>query len=901
MMREESVKNKIDWSKYKREYLVENIKEDYIFFQQITKIEKLILTNTFKNDKERYGCVENDDKFNRLIGVAGERGSGKSSLITTLRHSLKKQQKFENYYVLPIIDPNKLDNHLGILETILSNLYLEVEKKRNELCNPSNDFNEVSRKIVSQLGIVSKLAISKSDLKKGYSNEEILQQYHKQLLFEDDFHELFGDVWSVLKGISREKYKRGYLIILIDDIDLVGNSLVYSMLEDIKKVLSYNVTTIVTYRYTQLLNSIYDSKIKENINLFNQKIIDVNEIQFQTSTYIEKMFLQNQIVKMPLKEEIINLPLRGLFSTEESNYLIQKRFELDDSIIKNIYDAFKIRTLIDLHSIDINERTLYESGFTLRGVVQILEFLYDNLEIIDFNFSSGNLVRNLKKVKDYFSGVADQLLDYNEKKILEKWDLVDAQSKNYIIYKELYYLLFESEQNKLVINNNMEYSVRNLLAINKVEPYNVSLGDVVEIINVFKDNIGYELTKYHFVYTLKIFYSIELLISLSTEIYEIENNNYALQFKLENKDSNLYFGDIEGTKINAYWSTKYYQLTRYKIIPDSVIWFSRNTNKLNLLYTGVSKDLIDIESHFFEKINDENLMENENLKNEQIKEYLSREKKIEFFDKILYTPVAVRGDMQISRLKNINLISSSNVFAKDPHRFRYRHYFLFRFNNLSKLHESDETRVDEITSVKEGIRYPFDPYSYLIKESYLEKAINKFGYLFYSMFDIDIILTKNHDNKKNKPYSDLLKSVNKIVGSILSNKYNLAEKLKNVELKSKVDLFSESEIDFLVNLKEKDERILSDLEMIVLGYKGRLDGYSVDRKNNLIKYAIEEQELGSFVSRRYHQELEIILKMQDKSTSKLNKEEIKAVNEIIEYLQSKLDRFRYSSSNFSED
>ena len=887
--------NQIDWSKYKREYLVENIKEDYIFFQQITKIEKLILTNTSKNDSEKYGCIKNNDKFNRLIGVAGERGSGKSSLITTLRHSLKKQQKFENYYVLPIIDPNKLDNHLGILETILSNLYLEVEKKRNELCNPSNDFNEVSRKIVSQLGIVSKLSISKSDLKKGYSNEEILQQYHKQLLFEDDFHELFGDVWSVLKGMPREKYKRGYLVILIDDIDLMGNSLVYSMLEDIKKVLSYNVTTIVTYRYTQLLNSIYDSKIKENINLFNQKIIDVNEIQLQTSTYIEKMFHQNQIVKMPLKEEIINLPLKGLFSTEESNYLIQKKFVLNNSIIKNIYDAFKIRTLIDLHSIDINERTLYESGFTLRGVVQILEFLYDTLEIIDFNFSGESLVRNLKKVKNYFSGVADQLLNYNEKEILEKWDLVDAQSKNYIIYKELYQLLFKTEQNKLEIKNNMEYSIRNLLAINKVEPYNVSLGDVVEIINVFKDNIGYELTKYHFVYTLKIFYSIELLISLSTEIYKIENGNYILQFKLQNKDSNLYFEDIEDTKINAYWSTKYYQLTRYKIIPDSITWFSRNTNKLNLLYTGVSKDLTDIESHFLKEINEENLI------NEQLKENLSKEERIEFFDKILYTPVAVSGDMQISRLKNINLISSSNAYAKDPHRFRYRHYFLFRFNNLSKLHESDETKVDEITSVKEGIRYPFDPYSYLVKENYLDKAINKYGYLFYSMFDIDIISTKNHDNKKNKPYSDLLKSVNKIVRIVLSNKYNLAEKLKNVESNSKDDLFSESEIDFLVNLKEKDERILSDLEMIILGYKGQLDGYSVERKNNLIKYAIEELDLGSYVSRRYRKELEIFIKMQDKTTSKLNKEEIKAANEIIEYLQSKLDRFRYSSNSFSED
>lgn len=896
--------NRIDWSKYKREYLVKDLKNNYMFIKQIKKIKKIIFDNTSLNDKNHYCYTKNNDKFNRLIGVAGERGSGKSSLLTTLKFNLENEQCFENFYVLPIIDPNKLDNHLGILETILSNLYLEIEKKRSELFSPSNEFNEVSRKIVHQLGIVSKLAISKSDFKKNYSNEEILQQYHKQLLFEDDFHELFGDVWSILKGKSREKYRRGYLVILIDDIDLVGNSLVYSMLEDIKRVLTYNTTTIVTYRHIQLLNSIYDSKIKENLNLFDQKIIDIDEIQIQTSTYIEKMFHQNQIIKMPLKEEILDLQLKELFSKDEFESLIEKGFELNNSIIKNIYSAIKKRTLIDIYSIDINERTLYESGFTLRGVVQFFEFLYEDLEVIKSNSPNKYLIKNLENFKSYFKSVAEQTLDFEEKKIIEKWDLVDAHSKNYIVYKELYFALFGSKGDKLFINKSMEFNVSNLLTINKVEPYNVSLGDVIEILNVFKDSIDYDLPKYHFIYILKIFYSIELLSSLITEIYKFEDGCYKLKNNFVNRDLNFYFENEnnENIKMNMYWSTKYYQITRYKIIPESITWFSKSTNQLNLLYPKINDYSKEINTSI-DEINNENFSNSLEISGEKKKiEELSRNEKLKFLDKILYTSVALGGGIQISRFKNDNLkLNSRSIFEKDPHRFRYRHYFLFRFSSLSKFDESDKTLVDEITSIKEGVRYPFDPYSYLVKESYLADAIEHFNYLFYSLFDIDIILTKNHDNKNNRPYSDLLKSMNKIVANVLPSKYNLARFSGNKKINSKIELFNENEINFLVNIKEKDERKLSELELIILGYSNNLSGYSIERKNNLIKYAIEQIELNSTVARRYRSQLKMIIDTRDKPTSKFTIKEIEAIKDIIDYIQLKLNDIRNSNIRLSED
>lgn len=831
-----STANQINWSKYKHEYVVKDADENYIFKEQFKKLESLIKMN-LKNDTI---CTEDEDIFNRLIGIAGERGSGKSSLLKTLKYSLEKNFEEHNYYVLPIIDPNKLDNQMGILEIILSNLYLALEKKRKVQANPSMVFNEIIRKILKQIGVVTKITIQQGDIRKNFSNEEILEQYHKRLLFEESFHDLFAEIWSVLKDKPKESYKRGYLIVLIDDIDLVNNSLVYTMLENIKKVLSVNVTTIVTYRPMQLINSIYDNKIKENEKLLNYHMIDESEIRLQTATYIEKMIMQNHLVTMPLKEEIIYLSLDQLFMGEDLKKLQNVGFNEKDSVINNIYHIIKKRTLININSLDINERTLYESSFTLRGIIQIFEFLFEDLKPIENSSNKktlefGVLEKNLKMIRKYFISVSDQLLDMEEREILSRWDLVDARSKNYIVYKDVYHrLMEESNLTKKEFNNNEDF--KDLLAINRVEAYNVCLGDVIEIINLYKDNTGTKLSNYHFIYTVKILYSIELLSSLISEVFEHSMDGLRAKFDFVEKDSNYYFkernADVEQSKMNVFWSTKYYNLTRYKIIPETVSWLSQKRDKLSIKY---------------------------NAENDS------------FFDKILYTSVADEGNVKISRFKIADLNSDAYLMKQDPHRFRYRNYFLFRLNKESKLHESDELRNKEHSVVRKNNLYPFDPYSFLVKERYLAKIEEKFNYLFYSLFDVDIILTKNHDNKHGQGYSDLLKSVNEIVSKVLVSDYNLANYINR---NKQENLYSEDDFEFIMHLINKEKAILSeeeliDLEFILLKYKSEEERKKTSKLRNRYfrKYAIAKLNQGTTLENKFKKSLEILKAMGEQKTT----------------------------------
>ena len=41
-----SIDEKIDWSKYKKEYVEKKVTKDYVFYDQIEKIKRIISTNS---------------------------------------------------------------------------------------------------------------------------------------------------------------------------------------------------------------------------------------------------------------------------------------------------------------------------------------------------------------------------------------------------------------------------------------------------------------------------------------------------------------------------------------------------------------------------------------------------------------------------------------------------------------------------------------------------------------------------------------------------------------------------------------------------------------------------------------------------------------------------------------
>ena len=85
-----------------------------------------------------------------IIGIVGERGSGKSSLLRTACKALKS----ERYYVLDVLDPNVFDDSMSILELFISQIY----RKLQEFETDHSDIDEyTSIDLYSRLKQISKI------------------------------------------------------------------------------------------------------------------------------------------------------------------------------------------------------------------------------------------------------------------------------------------------------------------------------------------------------------------------------------------------------------------------------------------------------------------------------------------------------------------------------------------------------------------------------------------------------------------------------------------------------------------------------------------------------------------------------------------------------------------------
>ena len=146
----------IDWSKIKAEYVLSEEdynKNTYLFKEQISNVSQ-ICESFFDS------CGNIKLNVNKTIGIVGERGSGKSSFMGTLRNQLS------DYHVFELVDPSIFDDSLSILELFMSEIYKSV----NEPDSKNTDYNsnlhkqkiEILEQIKNMTGILSNLRIENS-------------------------------------------------------------------------------------------------------------------------------------------------------------------------------------------------------------------------------------------------------------------------------------------------------------------------------------------------------------------------------------------------------------------------------------------------------------------------------------------------------------------------------------------------------------------------------------------------------------------------------------------------------------------------------------------------------------------------------------------------------------------
>ena len=211
------------WSRYNKEFIEKNVESsDYLFKNQYDKVNELL----------NFMSTQNSENINRTIGIEGERGSGKSSLIRTIKSNLGNK-----YLILDVIDPSNFGNQFNILEVFVTSLFKRVNKAVSADLTERYD-RAFFDSFLSVLDTLAKLQL-KADFYKETPDIELLKQFDNRIEFENTIKFLTDESLNYINHVentNRNKYES--IVLLVDDIDLVELSNVYTLLDYTKRFLS---------------------------------------------------------------------------------------------------------------------------------------------------------------------------------------------------------------------------------------------------------------------------------------------------------------------------------------------------------------------------------------------------------------------------------------------------------------------------------------------------------------------------------------------------------------------------------------------------------------------------------------------------------------------------------------
>lgn len=690
-----------------------------IFKDEIERIEKLC---------KEYGFEKNSSN---VISIVGNRGCGKTSLIKAVQKHFNEDKDF---YVTDTIDPSIFDDTLLIPEFFISVLAQKVEKSKE---NSNGEFAEFYKKLNEIMEVISHIKSNKERFYEDNHPSDIVRTIQKRYRFDELLKELMTSFYKAIGKATDTK-----MIVCIDDLDLVSNKYVYRMIEDIQKWLNKNCIIILSFREVQLLNIIQDQFITQNINLIDNNIISISEIRDQAIQFYEKQMPVSRRIYLKGQKEFFNetawdilKPFIAKISDEKKDY---ERTNFHDFMEKLVRD----KVALPLDPVDEKERVhlIYPNG--LREMLAFVRMLDEMPEIRDEdgNVLKENLQQNLKNYQNYVLSRAKANLDDKYYSVLDEWIKTSVENKNYYMCSKLDKLLRdyytsqgENEYGVLV----EKYHNGDLIYIERTEPYNVMLGDVIQFTGVVKRYIPFDEQIMYFCYLIKLLYSISLLNSLMclreddlTENKEapVDLDDFAdaeEQDEDEEEDDDeeeedddddtdfIKFNEDIGRDGDEYClpSNDYSKLVNCKFMPDDYFYAQKDSN------------LVD---HVFVLKKQKNI---EGLK--------------QIVKQICYSRIKNERTWKSARPKNLSE-------RRDFSAFKHMYHDQIIIENEEKSEWNDN----------KDINYMADPLSAVLKKNYLLKSVKQGGYLFYSLFDVDVFMRVTFYNKKSSFIEKIYEKIN---------------------------------------------------------------------------------------------------------------------------------------------
>ena len=332
-----------------------------------------------------------------VIGIFGSRGSGKTSIIFSLREKMVKNQK--NDIILPVISPELIGSNTSILMLVLSMLenhvkILEEYLQNNESCNKDflDRFKLSNRNcgiyrdksaFLEEYNTLLRSCRKTSSLDKYSYDEAIEIQVHEsgmQYKLMDHLNK-FWDMLAFIQKYKSSENKQPLLFIMFDDIDLAPERSMELVLSSYKYFSNPNICIILSAAlktlkqvltcrvYERAIGSDFHSLIQNNY-IHNNNVIDIYGMERASEAAAEYL---NKVIPQSSRFILTN------FDTIDKKQMFRYPLEFNSE-----YNPSKNLSIpLDLLLINI----LNESGFLNEIIIGHKHYKYENFFIRNDNFA----------------------------------------------------------------------------------------------------------------------------------------------------------------------------------------------------------------------------------------------------------------------------------------------------------------------------------------------------------------------------------------------------------------------------------------------------------------------------------------------------------------------------------
>ncbi len=499
-------------------------------------------------------------RHNNIFIFTGDRGSGKTSCLLTVKELLCKKNNRRNRYAefedvtqdlrdklyttefqfFGIIDPIYFDCHHNILDLFMGKLFNEFQQKEQS----SKDFIYERKKDV--------LLRQFSETKRNLS----LLNKTVELSEFDDLEQLCDLSASIAIKQSLDKLVQCYveymytsdtqLVLCIDDIDL-NISEGYEMVEQIRKYLNIKgliilmaikidqLGNVIRIKYSTDFGPLLRLDSKNNTSQKYDKII--NEI---VERYVTKIFPISHRIQLPTVTYLLDQKI-GIFQYDNNRELkwIENLEPLKDGILNLIYKKFRMLVY------NSRSRISYIIPQNLRELLNLIHLLYNMQDADNHSMAIPNLLR----FKDYFYDVwCTNNLDEEDLIFLRNArNVMFAPKVNQMVVRMLdrRFTIFEKLKGETGKTDNSIQELINILDSENVM-YNISLGDVLACLD-WLDKVCDEEKDMKLLFAIKVFYSVYLYEGFGKN-KEIQSRKEKFETEVVNQelltDNQSDYGDI---------------------------------------------------------------------------------------------------------------------------------------------------------------------------------------------------------------------------------------------------------------------------------------------------------------------------------------------------------------------